>query len=86
VFNINQVSLLQAVAPDHALGRVNASVRLVERGASLIGLAVGGVLGGAIGLRATLVCAVVIGCLAPVVLARSPVAALRELASAEVSA
>ncbi|MDQ3855187.1 MAG: MFS transporter, partial [Chloroflexota bacterium] len=52
-YDINQLSLRQLVAPERLLGRVNASMRFVGLGATLLGTVAGGWLGGAIGLRAT---------------------------------
>lgn len=51
-------SLRQAIAPDRLLGRVMSSYRLIGRGASFLGAAMGGLLASAFGLRApALVCA-----------------------------
>lgn len=55
VYRINQVSLLQKVVPDHLLGRVNASIAVVEQAAMVIGLLLGGWLGETIGLRPTII-------------------------------
>jgi MFS family permease len=53
-YNINQVSLRQALCPLSLQGRMNASVRFMVWGTMPIGALMGGVLGTAIGLRATL--------------------------------
>ncbi|HEX3542709.1 MAG TPA: MFS transporter [Acidimicrobiales bacterium] len=53
-YNINQVSLRQALCPPRLLGRMNASVRFMVWGSMPIGGFVGGVLGSTIGLRPTL--------------------------------
>jgi len=53
-YDINQVSFRQAVAPDRLQGRINASIRFVTWGAAPPGALLGGVLGGMIGLRMTL--------------------------------
>ena len=55
VYEINQVTLRQAITPERMLGRVNASIRLTALAAMLIGSLTGGLLGETIGLRATLV-------------------------------
>ena len=55
VYEINQVSLRQAITAERLLGRVNASIRFAGLGAMLVGALVGGLLGETIGLRATLV-------------------------------
>jgi MFS family permease len=54
VYNIAQVSYRQSLCPDHLLGRMNASIRFVVWGAMPLGALVGGVLGGGIGVTATL--------------------------------
>ena len=54
VFDINQVSLRQAVTDRRFLGRVNAGVRFAELAAMLVGALLGGLLGEPLGLRGTL--------------------------------
>ncbi|MCI0440687.1 MAG: MFS transporter [Chloroflexi bacterium] len=78
VYDINQVSLRQSVAPDRMLGRVNASLRVVEMAAIFIGSLAAGVLGELIGLRLSLTVAAGIGMLAWLWLALSPVRSLRD--------
>jgi TRAP-type mannitol/chloroaromatic compound transport system permease large subunit len=48
---VTAVSLVQAVTPDHLLGRANASRRFVVQSMIPLGLLVGGILGTLIGLR-----------------------------------
>ena len=55
IYNVNQVSLRQAITPDHLLGRMNASVRFIIWGTMPIGAVIGGLLGERIGLQPTLV-------------------------------
>lgn len=57
LFNINSVTLRQAIVPDRLRGRVSASCRVVILGVQPLGALVGGVLGEQIGLRATLLVA-----------------------------
>jgi MFS family permease len=76
-FNIQSVSLRQAVTPSQVLGRVNAAVRLLGFGALPIGAAVGGVLGGAVGMRETLIAATVLSVIPTIVLALSPLRPLK---------
>ncbi len=83
VYSIGRASLLQALVPASALGRLHASVQVVEAVATLAGIALGGVLGQAIGPRPTLFAAVAGGLLAPVVLARSPLRHMRTLPPAK---
>lgn len=54
LFNINQLSLRQALTPRPMLGRMNATVRFVAWGSLPIGSVIGGVLATVIGLSATL--------------------------------
>ena len=79
VYDINQVSLRQAIAPAHVLGRINASVRVTEIGAVLLGTVVAGYIGETVGLRETLWVGVGLSLLAAVALALSPVRAVRRI-------
>lgn len=87
VYSVGRASLLQALVPPEALGRLHASIQTIEAVGTLVGVALGGALGQVIGLRPTLVVAVAGGLLAPLWLARSPLRTLRALPQrAEVSA
>src|SRR5688572_10491720 len=79
VYDINQVSLRQAIAPAHVLGRINASVHVTEIGAVLLGTVVAGYIGETVGLRETLWLGVALSVLAAVALALSPVRAVRRI-------
>ena len=81
VYAINEMSLRQSITPDRLLGRVNASMQLLQLGVAPLGALVGGLLAGEIGVRATVWLAVggqVLGLL-PLLL--SPVKTLREMPS-----
>ncbi len=54
VYNVNQVSLRQAITPEGMQGRMNATMRFMVWGTIPIGSFIGGVLGNTIGLRPTL--------------------------------
>jgi len=54
VYDIAQISVRQSATPTALLGRMNATVRFLNWGPIPLGAFVGGVLGGLIGLRATL--------------------------------
>jgi MFS family permease len=54
ITSINQISLRQAITPDHLLGRVNASRRLLVFGVIPVGALLGGFLGESFGLRVAL--------------------------------
>lgn len=67
VYDIAQISVRQSATPTALLGRMNATVRFLNWGPIPLGAFVGGVLGGLIGLRATLWVAAV-GSLLPALL------------------
>jgi MFS family permease len=52
LWNVVAVSLRQRITPDHILGRINSSYRLVAWGTRPLGAATGGLLGELVGLRA----------------------------------
>jgi predicted MFS family arabinose efflux permease len=73
------LTVRQSVAPETLLGRVNASMRVLEGGAAPLGALVGGLLGDSIGVRPTLFVAAA-GLLANALwLARSPLRRLGRL-------
>ncbi|MDQ6708987.1 MAG: MFS transporter [Candidatus Dormibacteraeota bacterium] len=55
VFDINQSSLRQTIAPARVLGRINAATRSAGLGATLVGIAISAVLAQGAGYRAALV-------------------------------
>jgi hypothetical protein len=79
IYYVNAVSVRQAIAPNRLLGRVNATVRFLARGAFPIGSLIGGGLGAIIGVPLTLVVATFGLLLAFVWLLRSPVRSLRAM-------
>lgn len=81
VFNVNQVSLRQAVVPDHLRGRTGATVRVLATGLVPLGALAGGVLGELLGLRTTLILAALGDLLAAAWIWRSPLRLLRDLPS-----
>jgi hypothetical protein len=81
VYNITQVSFRQGLCPPELLGRMNATMRFLVWGTLPLGAFVGGLLGGAIGVRATLLVAAVGGALAFVPPLLSPLRTMRELPS-----
>jgi MFS family permease len=54
VYNINQVSLRQAITPERMQGRMNATMRFIVWGTIPLGTITGGFLGDRIGLHATI--------------------------------
>jgi MFS family permease len=79
ISNVHVVSLRQTMTPDHLLGRMNASYRLVIFGAIPLGSLLGGALGGTIGLRSTLLVSALALLGAPLWVWFSPVRKLRRL-------
>jgi len=75
IYEINQSSLRQAIAPPQLLGRINAGSRLAVLGGTLLGTVFGGVLGQAIGIRPTLIVAALTMVLGAAVVLRSPMPA-----------
>ena len=54
LYDVNALSVRQIATPDRMLGRVNASMRVLEGGLAPVGAVAGGLLGEAIGARETL--------------------------------
>ncbi len=86
VLQIHESSLVQAIVPDHALGRVTASLRVIGWTAMLAGTVVGGVLGELIGPRMTLLVGAIGSLPAVLWLVWSPVRGLRTLPQLDVTA
>jgi MFS family permease len=83
VYNVNQVSLRQAITPDRMLGRMNATMRFIVWGTIPIGALVGAVLGGAIGLQAAIWVGAIGSFLGFLPVLLSPARSLREIPSSE---
>jgi MFS family permease len=79
VYNINQVSLRQAITPGPMQGRMNATMRFIVWGTIPIGAIVGGFLGGTIGLQPTIWVSAVGGFLAFLPVLLSPVRTIRKM-------
>jgi MFS family permease len=79
LYSITQISLRQAITPDHLLGRVNATRRVLVFGVIPIGALVGGAIGEAAGLRTTLWVAAGLNALSLCVAALSPLREARTL-------
>ena len=78
IYNINQVSLRQAITPDRVQGRMNATMRTIVWGTIPIGAFLGGVLGTAIGIVETILIGAVVSTLAVLWVGIGPVRRLRE--------
>jgi MFS family permease len=79
IYNINQVSLRQAITPHRLQGRMNATMRFLVWGTMPLGGLLGGVLGASLGLRAAIAVAAAGGLLAFPWVALSPVRTLRAI-------
>ena len=77
IYEINQVSLRQAITPERLLGRVNATTEFLGLAATLAGSLLGGLLGEMIGVRASLFLGAAGTLLSALWLVFSPVRALR---------
>jgi predicted MFS family arabinose efflux permease len=82
IYQIHQSSLVQALVPDHSLGRVTASLRVIGWVAMLAGTVVGGVLGEWLGPRETMLIGALGSLPAALWLVWSPVRSLRTQPSA----
>jgi MFS family permease len=79
VYEINQVSLRQAMTPAHLLGRVNAAVRMAALVAALAGSLVAGLLAERYGARPVIVASACIMLVGAAVLLASPARAVKSL-------
>ena len=79
VYDVNALSLRQAVVPDRLRGRVTATIRFITGGMQPIGALLGGILGELIGLRATLVIGVLMMLAAFLWVAISPLRAIKTI-------
>src|SRR5437660_5267770 len=77
VYNVNQVSLRQAIVPLRLQGRMNATMRFLVWGTIPLGALTGGLLGELIGLRTAIGIAILGGSLAWLWVLLSPVRSLK---------
>ncbi|MER5865040.1 MFS transporter [Kitasatospora sp. NPDC002040] len=54
LFNVNVISIRQAITPSHLMGRTTAAMRFIAWGSMPIGALLGGLLGQAFGIRSTI--------------------------------
>jgi MFS family permease len=83
IYNVNQVSLRQAITPERMQGRMNATMRFIVWGTIPIGSLVGGALGALIGLQATIWVGAIGSFLGFVPVFFSQVRGLREIPAAD---
>ena len=79
VYNVNELSLRQSIAPPHLLGRVNSATHLLFRGLLPAGALAGGILAEGIGIRLTMLNGSTGFLLSTLWLVFSPICHLREL-------
>lgn len=79
VYFIHAISLRQVITPNRLLGRVNASMELMAEGVGPLGALTGGLLGGLIGVQATLFVAAFGGLASALWLVFSPIRTMRDI-------
>jgi hypothetical protein len=83
VYNVNQVSLRQAITPESMLGRMNATMRFLVWGTIPIGSLTGAAMSEIIGVQPTIWIGAALGCLAFLPVLFSPVRSLQRIPDAE---
>ncbi|HEU5244307.1 MAG TPA: MFS transporter [Gaiellaceae bacterium] len=83
VYNIQQVSLRQAITPERLQGRMNASMRFFVWGTIPLGSLVGGALATAFSVRTALIVGACLGFVALLPILLSPLRTVREFPEAE---
>jgi MFS family permease len=83
LYEINMVSFRQEIISERMLGRVNATLRFVALGPTLVGILLGGLLGESLGVRTTLFIAAAGTLLASLILAISPLGKLKRSTTQE---
>jgi MFS family permease len=83
VYNIQQVSLRQAITPERLQGRMNASMRFFVWGTIPLGALTGGALASAFGVRTAIIVGACLGFLALLPVLLSPLRTLREFPDQE---
>ena len=79
VYNVNQVSLRQAITPERFLGRMNATMRFLVWGTIPIGSLIGAGLSEVVGVHTTIWIGAILGVLAFLPVLLSPVRSLRTI-------
>jgi MFS family permease len=83
VYNIQQISLRQAITPERMQGRMNATMRFVVWGTIPIGNIIGGAIGSFLGLRTALIVGAVGGFTTVIPIIFSPIRKLKEFPEPE---
>jgi len=79
LYNINQISLRQAITSDRLQGRMNATMRTITWGIAPAGAFIGGILGVELGVPATIIIGAVLSTLPTLFIILSPVAKLSRI-------
>jgi MFS family permease len=79
VYNVSQVSLRQAITPEHFLGRMNATMRFLVWGTIPIGSLIGAGLSELVGVTTTVWISAILGMLSFLPVLLSPVGAVRTI-------
>jgi predicted MFS family arabinose efflux permease len=73
IYNINQVSLRQAIVPDRLQGRMNATVRTIIWGTNPIGAFIGGIIGSTYGILPAIYASIAVSLLASLWILLGPI-------------
>ena len=79
IYNVSQVSLRQAITPDHFLGRMNATMRFLVWGGIPIGSLIGAALSEVVGVRPTMWVSAILGLFAFLPVFLSKVRSIQEI-------
>jgi MFS family permease len=83
IYNVSQISLRQAITPEHFLGRMNATMRFLVWGTIPVGSLIGAGLSEVIGVRATIWVGALLGFLPFLAVFFSPVRHIRTIPTEE---
>jgi MFS family permease len=79
IYNINQISLRQAIVSDKLQGRMNATMRTIIWGTIPVGAFVGGILGTQLGILWTIIIGALVSTLSVLFIILGPVGSLHEI-------
>ena len=83
IYNVNQISLRQAITPPELLGRMTATMRVLVLGTMPLGALLGGGIASVFGVRLALLLGATVGCAACLLTLLSPVRSLRSVPAEE---
>jgi MFS family permease len=83
IYNVNQISLRQAITPPELLGRMTATMRVLVLGTMPLGSLLAGLVASQFGVRAALMAGALIGCSACLFTLLSPVRSVRDITEHE---